>query len=146
MSGMYWLPFYQVSVHSPEMHGAKQNWSFLRALLSCNDLQSSIPQQLCKVTELGTGAGWPVQSAVQPLWKCFAVFHTSGALRHGRGILLQKFSCTYLCYLKIFSCGQLVLGVMKFSIFPYLARQVYDLDRVSWRIIACTSFPLPFPG
>lgn len=35
---------------SPEMHGAKQRAGpSVRALLSCNDLQSCIPQELCKV-------------------------------------------------------------------------------------------------
>lgn len=32
--------------------------------------------------------------------------------------------------LKDFECGQLLLGVMECSIFPYLARQVYDLAHV----------------
>lgn len=30
--------------------------------------------------------------------------------------------------LEDFKCRQLLLGVMESSIFPYLARQVYDLD------------------
>ena len=32
--------------------------------------------------------------------------------------------------LEDFKCGQLLLGVMECSIFPFLARQVYDLDHV----------------
>lgn len=42
-----------VSSLSPEMHRAEQRAGpSVGALLSCNDLQSSIPQQLCKELRL----------------------------------------------------------------------------------------------
>lgn len=122
-----------VSSPSPEMDGAKQGAGpSVRALLGCNDLQSSIPQPLCKVTELGTGAGCPVQSGVQLLCGNALLFLSAC---HGYsdmgGHFAPEVQLLYIpVLLKDFKCGQLLLGVMECSIFPYTARQVYDLDHV----------------
>lgn len=113
--------------------GAKQRAGpSVRALLSCNDLQLSMEQKLYEVMELGTRAGWPGQSGVRPLCGDALLFlFTHRGHPDLGGLFAPEVRLLYIpVLLKDFKCGQLLLGVMECSIFPFLARQVYDLDHI----------------
>lgn len=59
------IDHHSIGCLSPEMPEAKQRAGpSVRALLSCNDLQPCTLEKLCKVMDLGTRAGWPMQHRV----------------------------------------------------------------------------------
>lgn len=114
---------------SPEVHGAKQRASPpVRGLLSCNDLQPCIPQKLCKVTDPGTRASWPMQHGVWPLCGntllflfTYQPYRCVGEFCSGNSVV------THICVTwKLWKSAATPWS----SRIAYLPRQVYDLDQI----------------